>query len=913
MRQPVQFLRSIVTRLGCLTSLIFIVFIGVLMLNYFLARQTEKRVTHLVEKDIPQLIKNERLSRNLSRLSDDIKIMLINFTGEDYALKPELDRLLPLLTQMVASSLGKKALADELKDLSDAVEDLFGHCIRMDDVKQSILSAEKKFMEGMNSLELSTIDLIIERKLQGRDYELDSLEQISALIPDIRNLLLQIKLQVSWAERAYFTGKRTNQADQKQVQAMLADIESGLTAAKTAGDTLLPIGEKLTFQIHDYREKIMGFYQQMAALEKKIATLCTRQLRVNEIMAAMGNNIEKNTQAMQNQVIADLKKLSSIRLVLSFTIIVLLIIVTIVGARIARPIQELTTSAMEIAAGNLEQAINTSGNDEVGVLSRSFAGMRDALKDKIDDLAEKNRDLLREIVERKRIETALRKSENKYRTLVENFPQKVLLKDTKSVYISANEAFCQELKIHPDHILGRTDHDFFPEEIAEKYIADDKRIMASGRTEELEETYILNGQESIINTVKTPIKNDAGKIVGILTIFWDITRTKQLEAQLAHSQKMEAIGTLAGGIAHDFNNILGVIMGYTELVRLDTPDQEKHAASLDQVLKAAGRAKDLASRILTFSRQGEHQKKPIRLSPIIEEVLKMIRPSIPSTIEIQKEIEGSSGVVLADPTEIYQVLINLCTNASYAMRESGGVLRLGLEEMELSDGAMMQHPTLNTRSCMRITVSDTGHGIRKGDLDRIFEPYYTTKGKSVGTGLGLAVVHGIVQNHGGAIDVISSPGKGTVFHVYFPRITSDSLENQAVLTRKKLPRGKGRIFLVDDDAELLEVGVRMLGFLGYDTVVQNCPIEALKNFQADPEAFDLVITDQTMPKMTGHDLAQAFLKIRPNLPVILCTGYSELIDEKKAKKTGVQEFIMKPFTMDTLSEAVWKALGNAPA
>lgn len=913
MPQPVRFLRSIVTRLGCLTFLIFMVFTGILMVNFFLARQTEKRVTDLVETDIPQLIKNEELSRNLSRLSDDIKIMLINFTGEDYALKPELNRLLPILRDMVSSSPDKMTLTDGLKGLSSAVEELFDHCIRMDDSKQTLHATEKKLMEAMDSLEISTINLIIEHKLQGRDYELASLEQISALIPDIRNLLLQIKLQVAGAESAYFTGKKKSPADQKQIQSMLADIDSGLTAATTAGDTLLPMGKELTSQIHAYGEKTMGFYRQMEALEKKIFIWDTRQSRVNEIMAATGSTIEKKTGTMQKLVIADLKKLSTIMLVMSLVMIALLIIVTIVGARIARPIQVLTTSAMEIAAGDLERAIKIDGSDEVGILSRSFAGMRDALKDKIDDLAGKNRELSREIVERERIEDALRKSQNKYRTLVENLPQKILHKDTKSVYISANEAYCRDLNIHPDAIMGRTDHDFFPKKIAEKYRADDRRIMASGKTEELEETYILNGQECIVNTVKTPIKNETGKIVGILIIFWDITRTKLLEAQLAQSQKMEAIGTLAGGIAHDFNNILGVIMGYTQLAMLDAPEQGKHTARLSQVLKAVERAKDLVSRILTFSRRDEQQKQPIRLRPVIQEVLKMIRPSIPSFIEIQMELGEESGAVLADPTQIHQILINLCTNSAHAMRERGGVLRVGLEEMDLSDEMMMQFPLLKSRSCIRIIVGDTGHGIPKTELDRIFEPYYTTKGKEVGTGLGLAVVHGIVQSHGGAIEVISAPGKETVFHIYFPRITADPPEQHAISTPRSLPQGKGHILLVDDEADLLEVGIKMLESMGYDVAVQNCPIQALKNFQADPYAFDLVITDQTMPKMTGHELAQALMSIRPDLPVILCTGYSDLIDGEKAREMGIQTFVMKPVKMETLSEAVWKALGNATA
>ena len=591
MFQLVNFFQSIVTKLVFLIFLIVAVLIGILMTDYILARQTENMVMTLVDRDVPQLIRNEELSRKLSRLSDDIHIMLINFTVKNYALVSEVNRLLPVLNDIVSSSVSEKELKQGVNDLSIAASDLFNHCIIIDDLKLRIQAAENNFTTGIDNLEVSVTNLIIERKLQGREYELSSLEQISVLIPDLRNLLLQIKIRVSESERTYITGKNANRADQNQILLMLTDIESGLTTATTAGDELLPIGNTLITQVNEYKTKILVFYRQMEELEAKIFLLGTRQSTVKKIMAETGEKISEKTGATRNLVIETLRTFGSVMLVLSLLIVVLLIVTGIVGSKIARPIRELTASAMEIAAGNLDKEIKVGGNDEVGILSRSFAGMRDAVKEKIDDLAEKNRELSWEILERKRIEEALRKSKNKYRVLLENLPQKIFHKDTRSVFISANKSFCQDLKIHPGEIIGKTDYDFFPKQIAEKYIADDKRTLASGKTEEKEETYILGEQERIINMVKTPIKNEKGNTTGILGIFWDITHTKQLELQLARSQKMEAIGTLAGGIAHDFNNILGAIIGYAELARLEAPDQSNLAASLDQVLKAAERAK----------------------------------------------------------------------------------------------------------------------------------------------------------------------------------------------------------------------------------------------------------------------------------------------------------------------------------
>jgi len=868
-------------------------------------------VMNLVDRDLPKLISNEELIRKLSRLSDDIHIMLINFTVDNYALEPETERLLPILNEIVSSSLSEIELQKALNRLSITVTDIFNHCIIIDDLKQRIESAEKSFMSGIDNLEVSVTDMIIEHKLLGREYELNSLEQISALIPDLRNLLLQIKIVLSESERTYIAGKSDNRANYNRIASMVTDIRSGLTTSTTAGKELSPIGKNLITQVDNYQDKILVLYHRMEELEVKISMLARQQSTVKKIMAVMGREIAERTDTTRNLVIRNLKKFGSIMLVLSVLIVILLIVTSMIGSRITRPIQELTASAMEIADGNLEKKIKIGGNDEVGILSRSFATMQDAIKEKIEALDENNRELSWEILERKRVEDDLRKSENRYRILLDTLPQKIFHKDAQSVYISANKAYCQDLRINNEEILGKTDYDFFPREIAEKYIADDQRVISLNRTEEIEEKYILDKEEFIINTVKTPIKSENGNTVGILGIFWDITRTKQLELQLAQSQKMEAIGTLAGGIAHDFNNILGAIIGHTELALLDSSHHVNLMTRLDQILKAAERAKELVTRILAFSRQTEHHKRPTRLTPLIEELLKMIRPSIPSTIEICKEICEESDYVMADPTQIHQILMNFCTNASYAMREKGGYLFVGLKELELTDEELAQYSTLKSKSCIKLTVRDSGEGIEKNALDRIFEPYYTTKEKGVGTGLGLAVVHGIIQSYDGAIRVTSKPGEGTTFDIYFPRIKAEHMEKKMISEPMHLPQAEGTILLVDDEEELLTVGLQMLVHQGYEVVVKNSPVEALETFLIAPGKFDLVITDQTMPKMTGQELAQELIRIRPDILIILCTGYSELIDEKKALEIGIKEFIMKPLTMRALSEAVWKVLGRS--
>ncbi|MDA8135568.1 MAG: ATP-binding protein [Desulfobacteraceae bacterium] len=906
---PPFYFDRIVTKLVLLISLVVAVLIGILMTDFILARQTENMVINLIDRDIPRLIGNEELSRKLGRLSDDIHLMLIHSTVKDYRLESEIERLIPVLNDIVSSTVPEMTLKQELKDFSISVTDLFNHCMTINKLKQRIQSDEKNFIVGINTLEGSVMNLLIDRKLRGREYELSSLEQISALITDLRNLVLQIKILVSESERTYISGADAGKTNQEQILSMLSDIESGLTTATTAGNELLSIGEALIDQAHDYKADLSIFYEHLEALETKISLLENRQSAVKKTMAATGKEIEEKTGKTRKAVLENLRIFGSIMVLSSLLILALLILTGIIGLKIARPIQELTDSAMGIAAGNLDKEIQIGGNDEVGILSRSFAGMRDAIKEKIEDLAEKNKALSREILERKRIEDALRKSENKYRVLLENLPQKIFHKDTTSVYVSANESYCRDLKIHPENIIGKTDYDFFPKQIAEKYIADDKRIMASGKAEEIEEKYVLGKQEFTINTIKTPIKNDKGEITGVLGIFWDITHTKQLERQLAQSQKMEAIGTLAGGIAHDFNNILSAIIGYAELSQMITLPENKISDYLSKILMAGGRAKDLVQQILTFSRQTEHERKPLSVKLIAKEALKLLRASLPSTIDVFEDI-GSDSLVMGDPTQIHQILMNLCTNAGHAMQKTGGTLKVSLKDVVFDPDDVAPYPDLKTGTYLNLTVSDTGYGIAPDILERIFDPFFTTKGKGEGTGLGLAVVHGIVKNYGGMISVSSEPGKGASFEVFFP-VVDTRPESVQTMAAAMLPGGTERILLADDEPALVEVGKHLLESLGYNVTATTSPEKALEIFKAHPGQFDLVITDMTMPHMTGDLLALNLFSIRPDIPVMLITGFSSEINEKKAKELGIKGFLTKPIIKSELAALVRTILDEA--
>ncbi len=400
-----------------------------------------------------------------------------------------------------------------------------------------------------------------------------------------------------------------------------------------------------------------------------------------------------------------------------------------------------------------------------------------------------------------------------------------------------------------------------------------------------------------------------------LQVATDITEIKSLEqerrhteTQLRQAQKMEAIGTLAGGIAHDFNNILSAILGYSELALDDALHERASANYIKEIIKAGSRARDLVYQILTFSRQTETEAKPIQVRPIIKEALKLLRASLPSTIEIQSKI-NSKAIVEADPIQIHQLIMNLCTNAGHAMRPEGGTLRVDLTEETLSKDFTDNYPGMLPGEHLIITVSDTGPGIAPGIREKIFDPYFTTKEKGEGTGMGLAVVQGIVRTCNGAITVGSSPGEGACFRIYLPTIQM----HQPVQTQVEIaiPGGHEHILFVDDEPPLADLSKQILERMGYQVTIRTSSIEALALFSRHPETFDLVITDMTMPHMTGDIFTSKLLAIRDDIPVIICTGYSERITQDMIERLNIRALILKPIIRDELLVTVRQILDGA--
>ncbi len=405
-----------------------------------------------------------------------------------------------------------------------------------------------------------------------------------------------------------------------------------------------------------------------------------------------------------------------------------------------------------------------------------------------------------------------------------------------------------------------------------------------------------------------PIKNSSGEVIRVAGVAEDMTEEQRVqetlvktERQFRQASRMEAIGTLAGGIAHDFNNILTAILGYTELGLASVPKDSRTQRNLQEVLTAGHRAKHLVLQILAFSRQSGQGKKPIPLHTVIQEALKLLRATIPSTIEMRHTLLTESSI-MADSTQLHQVMINLCTNAEYAMRESGDLLEITLEDWEVTEANVQLVSGLRVGPHVRLTIQDNGVGMSSEVLERMFDPFFTTKPIGEGSGMGLAVVHGIVTNHGGALMVDSLGGKGTKVEVYFPTIPTPVWDGSGDLG--SIPLGKETILFVDDEETIVRLGKELLSQLGYIVEVHTSSQEALNAFRNHPQRFDLVITDQTMPGLTGEALSRELLRIRPELPIILCTGFSHIMTAEKAKALGIQAYLMKPLAIRDLAPIV---------
>ncbi len=520
------------------------------------------------------------------------------------------------------------------------------------------------------------------------------------------------------------------------------------------------------------------------------------------------------------------------------------------------------------------------------------------------------RGMARDITERKRIEELSRQSEEKFTKVFMATPDCIAISRlVGGQVIEVNLGFEEITGWTRSEVIGRTSFDlnFWADPSERDYMTCE---LKSGREIRNCEFQFRRKDKMLRYGIYSARSINIAGEQCLIYILQDVTEKRRLaeerlklEDRLKRAENIEAIGTLAGGIAHDFNNILSAMMGYTEMIKFSTTDR-KIAPYLEQILKACTRCRDLVTQILTFSRQHKQEKKPLSVIPVVKEAMKLLRSSIPSTIEIRQHFNAQQDTVLADPTKIHQVLMNLCTNAAHAMRDRQGILDVIVSPRVFSASDRAQNPNVQEGAYLQLTVRDTGEGIDPAVRDRIFDPFFTTKKFGEGTGLGLSVVYGIVKDCEGIITVESEKGKGTDFSIFLPLIAVDRSLSHA--DTSKIPEGKGHILYVDDEETIGSVSHDLLTSLGYTVTVCVSSRKALEMFRQSPKQFDLVITDMTMPQMTGASMAGEMLKLRPELPIILTTGFSEMIDEEKSKRIGIREFLLKPVPLENLARAVKK-------
>jgi PAS domain S-box-containing protein len=482
----------------------------------------------------------------------------------------------------------------------------------------------------------------------------------------------------------------------------------------------------------------------------------------------------------------------------------------------------------------------------------------------------------------------------------------ILVADARTKrFLTGNKTICGMLGYSPEEIKNLGVGDIHPKEHLPGVI----EIFDRQATREIElapEVPVIRKDGTIFFADIKASPARIGDKTYLIGIFRDVSEKKDFEEKVRKTQRLEAIGTLAGGIAHDFNNILSAILGYTDLALTELPPDTALYQYLQEVLKAGNRAKDLIKQILTFSRKTATEFIPIQAQSIVKEALKLLRATIPTTIEIRESIDSACPPIMADPSQIHQVVMNICTNAYHALENTGGRLEVDLREIKVTEKSPPGKTLIWPGRYLRLNFHDNGPGMKKEIMDHIFEPYFTTKGKEKGTGLGLAVVHGIVIKHNGMITVESEPGRGTTFSLYFPIVENESAPQLTV--QNAIPTGKERILFIDDEQTLVLLARQMLESLGYKATCMTSSSEGFKTFQQDPQGYDLVITDQTMPILPGSELAQRILAIRPDMPIILCTGYSSMISEQKAKQLGIREFLLKPIERRKLAETIRRAL-----
>jgi PAS domain S-box-containing protein len=865
----------------------FLLIVGIILLSN---NRVQNNLFDIVDRDMGRVIANSRESREFSNLFADIDLLKHTFCGKNTYLTSAGKRLADAIKRILESQTDPD-IKQSFLALYDHFEAFIAQCVVVNTVLNTRESIDRKTRVEITELENLIAEMLVRLTLNEEDTSFA--EQLLTLVMGYQESLLLIgKLYAEMGHEHYLkplNGKTS------PVTVAIDDLILRLQTITASTPEVAQFGIKIVNHVQNYRDVVLKFYASMEELGSRMRNLDISRTASMSAMEKLDQKVSWDIKSVKKEIMEVIHLTGSAILMLSFLVIVFLYFATtyLIRSTIKRPMKAILEGIESFRQNGVGAKIEIGRTDEWDIIEKSFNKMSADLSQSYLDLQE---------------------SQTNLQLLFDSLQDFLFILDTKGHILQVNPVVLSRLGYTKYELLGKNVQTVLPpdrQEEAGAIIAD----MVTGKKEISTVPLITKDGDLIpVDTKVTSGKwGNQDALFGISRDTSERQKTEKekarLESQLQQAQKMEAIGTLAGGIAHDFNNILGAIMGYAELVQRESEKASVSYLYLQEVVHACRRAKDLVKQILTFSRQTEKEQAPVRVETIVKEVVKLLRASLPATIEVFQDIQ-SDGLVMGDPIQIHQIILNLCTNAGHAMQDQGGRLTISLIKLELDSESSANFPNLKPGPYLQVTVSDTGHGIPASEQNRIFEPFFTTKEKGEGTGMGLAVVHGIVTDHGGDIFVHSEPGQGATFTVFLPaverRIEPRSQDEMPI------PTGSERILFIDDEAALADAGKHFLEALGYEIVTKTSSVEAFELFKSQPDRFDLVITDMTMPTLTGDKLAEQMMSIRSDLPMIMCTGFSARMSKTKALNLGIRAYLTKPVLGRQMAETIRMVLDDSP-
>ena len=814
----------------------------ILCVSIFSYVAVNRMLSNIDEKHMTTILENSERGRQLAKVFVDINELSRNFLGRSEYLEAEGARLNQTFNAILEKSTNQK-VNTSIAELQENLTTFVAIGKTINSLLHNHDNLHHEIDDKVQGIESLIGDAYINQALDGKDTSY--IEQLLMLVVGYKESLLEIGKQFAELAPGYPT--KPDDAESDLITA-IDDLILRLQTITASTQDIAKIGERIVEDLIEYKSITLDYHRSLEVLGVHVNALNSTAEKLLSVMGEMDQDTSDSMQVIQSRIVQT-------NLILSIGIPALSIVAVV---------------AMGL------------------VIIRLFKSM-DA-----------------EIHKRQQTEKALIESESRFRSLFENAPIPIHGFAVDGEIHYWNKACEKTYGYNKKEAVGKNVFDLI---IPPSLLRDMKekldRSVSTGKVPEAEELLLKRKSGSRVPVISSlTVVQISGTEAEIYCLDVDMTEQKRLQSQLRQAQKMESIGTLTGGIAHDFNNFLSIIIGNIELALDHAEPWSPLEANLQEVKTASFRAAGVVKQLLNFSRKTEDQQlKPVDAIHIIREAMDLLRSSIPSTIEIRKILPQKSVTIMADPIQLDQVLMNLCTNASQAMEETGGVLTVSAQMVSETSTAVELQPGATQDNVLLITIADTGPGIEQEHIEKIFDPYFTTKAVGKGSGMGLSVVHGIVTAHGGTIRVQSQPGDGASFNILLPVIQEEPVKEE-VCFKDTLPRGYERILFVDDEESIVAMTQEALSRLGYTVETRLNPADAIELFQSKPCDFDLVVTDMTMPQMTGVDLFQKLTSIRDNIPVIICTGHSALINHDKAKEMGVDAFVMKPLAINEFASTI---------